>query len=207
MPITVNGVAAELPSDPRVSLLDLLRDHLHLPGTKKGCDQGAAAPAPCWSTASASCPAWRWRCSTTGARSPRSRGWRRTARCIRCKRRSSSMTGSSAAIARPDRSVRRWAWRAELRRGVPSHVTADLARSGDIAQRDEIARADERQSVPLRRAITASSMRSVATCRGWLSAVTAVHLCPCERRSRSAAPDGGRAPAPSISAAAPISST
>ena len=41
MPITVNGVAAELPSDPRVSLLDLLRDHLHLPGTKKGCDQGA----------------------------------------------------------------------------------------------------------------------------------------------------------------------
>jgi xanthine dehydrogenase YagT iron-sulfur-binding subunit len=27
--------------DPRVSLLDALRDHLHLTGTKKGCDQGA----------------------------------------------------------------------------------------------------------------------------------------------------------------------
>ena len=27
--------------DPRVSLLDLLREHLHLSGTKKGCNQGA----------------------------------------------------------------------------------------------------------------------------------------------------------------------
>jgi xanthine dehydrogenase YagT iron-sulfur-binding subunit len=39
--ITINGSAATLPSDARVSLLDYIRDHLHLPGTKKGCDQGA----------------------------------------------------------------------------------------------------------------------------------------------------------------------
>lgn len=30
-----------MPGDPRVSLLDWLRDHLTLPGTKKGCNQGA----------------------------------------------------------------------------------------------------------------------------------------------------------------------
>ena len=41
MPITINKVGAELPDDPRVSLLDLLRDHLHLSGAKKGCNQGA----------------------------------------------------------------------------------------------------------------------------------------------------------------------
>ena len=41
MPITINGSAEELPSDPRVSLLDYLREHRHLHGTKKGCDQGA----------------------------------------------------------------------------------------------------------------------------------------------------------------------
>ena len=41
MPITINGTAAPLPDDPRVSLLDLLREHLHLTGTKKGCNQGA----------------------------------------------------------------------------------------------------------------------------------------------------------------------
>ncbi len=41
MSITINGSKAELPEDPRVSLLDLLREHLHLSGAKKGCDQGA----------------------------------------------------------------------------------------------------------------------------------------------------------------------
>ena len=40
MPITINGTAFDLPSDPRVSLLDFIRDHAALPGTKKGCDHG-----------------------------------------------------------------------------------------------------------------------------------------------------------------------
>jgi xanthine dehydrogenase YagT iron-sulfur-binding subunit len=39
--ITINGSEKELPTDTRVSLLDFLREHLHLHGTKKGCDQGA----------------------------------------------------------------------------------------------------------------------------------------------------------------------
>lgn len=41
MPITVNGRPAEPPMDPRVSLLDFLRETLQLHGTKKGCNQGA----------------------------------------------------------------------------------------------------------------------------------------------------------------------
>ena len=41
MPIVVNGAAAAVPADPRVSLLDFLRETLHLTGTKKGCNQGA----------------------------------------------------------------------------------------------------------------------------------------------------------------------
>ena len=41
MPIRINGADAALPDDPRISLLDLLREHLHLTGTKKGCNQGA----------------------------------------------------------------------------------------------------------------------------------------------------------------------
>jgi xanthine dehydrogenase YagT iron-sulfur-binding subunit len=39
--LRVNGVARSLTIEPRLSLLDALRDHLGLPGTKKGCDQGA----------------------------------------------------------------------------------------------------------------------------------------------------------------------
>jgi xanthine dehydrogenase YagT iron-sulfur-binding subunit len=37
----VNGVDRSLTIEPRVSLLDALRDHLGLTGTKKGCAQGA----------------------------------------------------------------------------------------------------------------------------------------------------------------------
>jgi xanthine dehydrogenase YagT iron-sulfur-binding subunit len=38
--LTVNGVARELQLDSRTTLLDALRERLHLPGTKKGCDHG-----------------------------------------------------------------------------------------------------------------------------------------------------------------------
>jgi xanthine dehydrogenase YagT iron-sulfur-binding subunit len=37
---TVNGQPRELELDTRTTLLDALREHLHLTGTKKGCDHG-----------------------------------------------------------------------------------------------------------------------------------------------------------------------
>jgi xanthine dehydrogenase YagT iron-sulfur-binding subunit len=39
--LQVNGSARRLRLDSRVTLLDALREHLGLVGTKKGCDQGA----------------------------------------------------------------------------------------------------------------------------------------------------------------------
>jgi len=39
--LTVNGTRHDLRLDPRTTLLDALREHLDLTGTKKGCDQGA----------------------------------------------------------------------------------------------------------------------------------------------------------------------
>ncbi len=38
--LRINGVSHELDLDPRVTLLDLLRERLGLTGTKKGCDHG-----------------------------------------------------------------------------------------------------------------------------------------------------------------------
>jgi xanthine dehydrogenase YagT iron-sulfur-binding subunit len=42
MPVTlkVNGTVHRLNLDPRVTVLDALREHIGLTGTKKGCDQG-----------------------------------------------------------------------------------------------------------------------------------------------------------------------
>jgi xanthine dehydrogenase YagT iron-sulfur-binding subunit len=39
--IVVNGREVSVPADARVSLLDFVREHLELYGTKKGCNQGA----------------------------------------------------------------------------------------------------------------------------------------------------------------------
>jgi xanthine dehydrogenase YagT iron-sulfur-binding subunit len=38
--IEINGQRHDMPLDPRTTLLDLLREQMHLTGTKKGCDHG-----------------------------------------------------------------------------------------------------------------------------------------------------------------------
>ncbi|AUD00401.1 (2Fe-2S)-binding protein [Spirosoma pollinicola] len=38
--VDINGTMQKLSIEPRVTLLDLLREQLHLTGTKKGCDHG-----------------------------------------------------------------------------------------------------------------------------------------------------------------------
>jgi xanthine dehydrogenase YagT iron-sulfur-binding subunit len=48
VPLQVNGRTHTAALEPRVSLLDALRDHLGLAGTKKGCDQGTCGACTIW---------------------------------------------------------------------------------------------------------------------------------------------------------------
>ena len=45
--LDINGQRHELDIEPRVTLLDALREHLSLTGTKKGCDHGQCGACTC----------------------------------------------------------------------------------------------------------------------------------------------------------------
>jgi xanthine dehydrogenase YagT iron-sulfur-binding subunit len=53
----INGRPERLQVDTRVTLLDALRDRLALTGRRRAATRAHAGHLPCWSTASACCPA------------------------------------------------------------------------------------------------------------------------------------------------------
>jgi hypothetical protein len=85
--LTVNGKPRELNLDPRTTLLDALREQLHLGGTKKGCDHGqcGACTVIRRRTAHQFLPDARGD-APGAARSPPSKGWARPTSCTRCRR-------------------------------------------------------------------------------------------------------------------------
>ena len=55
--LIVNGEMRTVEVEPRMSLLDCLRERLLLTGAHAGCEHGVCAPVPCSSTALRRAPA------------------------------------------------------------------------------------------------------------------------------------------------------
>ena len=139
MAITVNGVPAPVPDDPRVSLLDYLREHLHLSGTKKGCDQGACGACTVLVDGDRrilSCLALAVQyddhaitsvegLATDGAMHPLQRAF-------------VEHDGFQCGYCTPGQLCSAVGMAAEWKRGVPSHVTDDVAAESVALTHDEL---------------------------------------------------------------------
>ena len=105
--LKVNGTSHALTLDPRTTILDLVREHLELTGTKKGCDQGQCGACTVLIDGRRVNSCLTFAVMYDGAEITTIEGSLSTARCIRCSRRSSTTTLSSAGTARRGRSARR----------------------------------------------------------------------------------------------------
>ncbi len=135
--ITINGSAEKLSTDPRVSLLDYLRDHLQLPGTKKGCNQGACGACTVLVDGERilSCLAlavqYQGRAVTTieglgaGGLHPLQQAF-------------IEHDGFQCGYCTPGQICSAIGMAEELKRGVPSHVTGDLADDSIVLTHDEL---------------------------------------------------------------------
>ena len=137
--LTVNGQARDLALDPRTSLLDALRDHLGLAGTKKGCDHGQCGACTVLVNGVRLNACMSLAVAREGDSIVTIEGLASNGSCIRCRRPSSSMTASSAATARPARSARRSACStrssAACRRRVGDLAAAPQANGAEIRER------------------------------------------------------------------------
>jgi xanthine dehydrogenase YagT iron-sulfur-binding subunit len=135
--ITVNGASVPVPDDPRVSLLDLLRDRLDLPGTKKGCNQGACGACTVLVNGERILSCLALAVQYEGRRVTTIEGLGEDGALHPLQKAFVVHDGFQCGYCTPGQICSAIGMAAEAKRGMPSHVTADL--TADIRlTRDEL---------------------------------------------------------------------
>ncbi len=106
MVIEVNGQPHRVRLDVRTTLLDMLREHLHLTGSKKGCDQGQCGACTVHVDGRRVLACLTLAASVEASRFQRSRAWQMEVACIRCSGPLLSETAFNVDTARRARSCR-----------------------------------------------------------------------------------------------------
>lgn len=130
MAMIVNGASVPLPEDPRVSLLDYLREYLHLPGTKKGCNQGACGACTVLVDGERILSCLALAVQYDGRSVTTIEGLSKDGALHPLQHAFIEHDGFQCGYCTPGQICSAVAMVAELRRGAPSHVTADI---GDVA--------------------------------------------------------------------------
>ena len=138
MPIVINGVAVPPPDDPRVSLLDLLREGLHLTGTKKGCNQGACGACTVLADGERIISCLALAVQYDGREITTIEGLEAGSALHPLQQAFIEHDGFQCGYCTPGQICSAVGMMTEIRRGSPSHVTADLSGDAIEANRDEL---------------------------------------------------------------------
>ncbi len=138
MTVNVNGSPAELPHDPRVSLLDFLREDLHLFGAKKGCNQGACGACTVLVDGERvlSCLSLAVQCE--GRSVATVEGLAPEGELHPLQKAFVEHDGFQCGYCTPGQICSAIGMAEEMRNGVPSHVTGDLAAETIMFSSDEL---------------------------------------------------------------------
>ena len=138
MSILINGSAVALPDDPRVSLLDLLREGLHLAGTKKGCNQGACGACTVLVDGERIVSCLALAVQYNGRQVTTIEGLADGDALHPLQQAFIDHDGFQRGYCTPGQICSAIGMAAEVRRGMPSHVTADLSAATIALDRDEL---------------------------------------------------------------------
>lgn len=139
MYVTVNRAVALLPTDPRVSLLDFLREHLRLSGTKKGCNQGACGACTVLVDGERIISCLALAVQFEGRSVTTIEGLSDDAGLHPLQHAFIEHDGFQCGYCTPGQICSAVGMAAELARGVPSNVTGDLASVAIAVTREELA--------------------------------------------------------------------
>ena len=146
----VNGKPRELELDTRTTLLDALREHLHLTGTKKGCDHGQCGACTVIVGGRRINSCLTLAVMHEGDEITTIEGLGTPDNLHPMQAAFVKHDGYQCGYCTPGQICSAVAVLDEIKAGIPSHVSADLNAPAATDQR-RTARAHERQHLPLRR--------------------------------------------------------
>ncbi|MGA2010199.1 MAG: 2Fe-2S iron-sulfur cluster-binding protein [Solirubrobacteraceae bacterium] len=138
MPIIINGREAPVPADARVSLLEFVREHLGLYGTKKGCNQGACGACTVLADGERILSCLALAVQYEGREVTTIEGLADAGALHPLQQAFIDDDGFQCGYCTPGQILSAVGMAAEVARGVPSHVTADLRATDIVLDHDEL---------------------------------------------------------------------